>query len=766
MTLNSPDKNTDNNFEYNPSSEQCEIIQAISDGNNVICDAVAGSGKTTTVLWLAKKMPNSNIIQITYNAQLKLEVRAKVQQKNLDNLEIHTYHSLAVKYYDRAAYEDSLMRAIVNKIKEPDRNIPKYDIVVLDEVQDMTLLYYRLICKFITDIGNKISIVMLGDKYQGVYQFKGADTRFLTLASKIWPNYTPIKHLSLQTSYRVTKPIAWFVNKVMLGEQRIISNKEGPVIEFIHDDIFKVHLTLIPKILALLKDGAYEPGDIFVLAASIKSSRVPVRKLENALVKNKIPCYVPISDDKKIDEDVTRGKVIFTTFHQAKGRERKVVIVYGFDDSYFNFYEKNLPNNVCPSTLYVAVTRASEKLFLLEGSRNKPFVFLKKTHDELAKSSKINYITGPSKNNKSLKTSEEKPLGSVPYQTTPTELVKFLSEDTMDMILPIINELFCVETEPSKAINIPSKVESDNGKCEEVSDLNGLVIPAMFQEKYSITHENSLMEYIDQERNNLEKHQFLADAIKNIKSPCITPNDYLYLGNVYTAIREKLYFKLAQIDNYEWLTDKMIASCHAHMAKNLSDKLVYEKQMPSYIYTSKDFGKIEFNARIDAFDNRIVWEFKCTNELTTEHLLQLAIYAWLWTKSSAKNNGTREFKIINIRTGEVRRLKQRISLLNDIIDILLKNKFGKDEIKTDNKFIQNCISNKILDTYKHLCKIGAFKKKNVVKYLLSIGVKSQQLKLITNTNDRKKLLLMAIDDPAIFDTIIQLTKVNGTIIEV
>ena len=193
-----------------------------------MCDAVAGSGKTTTILWLAKKLPFMKIIQITYNSQLKMEVREKIKHHQINNVQVHTYHSLAVQYYNKLAYEDSIMRDIITKNSKPIKKIYNFNIIVLDETQDMTLLYYRMIHKFIRDYSAnnnnaKLLFLTLGDKYQGIYQFKNADTRFLTLAPELWPQFTPMVKLSLKTSHRVTKPIAWFVNEVMLGEQRIIS---------------------------------------------------------------------------------------------------------------------------------------------------------------------------------------------------------------------------------------------------------------------------------------------------------------------------------------------------------------------------------------------------------------------------------------------------------------------------------------------------------------------------------------------------------------
>lgn len=50
-----------------------------------------------------------------------------------------------------------------------------------------------------------------------------------------------------------------------------------------------------------------------------------------------------------------------TTFHQAKGLERKIVIVLGFDDSYNKYFNRsNINNNEIANPVYVAVSRASE----------------------------------------------------------------------------------------------------------------------------------------------------------------------------------------------------------------------------------------------------------------------------------------------------------------------------------------------------------------------------------------------------------------------
>ena len=76
----------------------------------------------------------------------------------------------------------------------PLRELFKLDftILVVDEAQDMTPLYFKLLQKFIQDSQLPFQLLVLGDHRQGLYEFKGADTRFLTLAHKLWKN-VPLK---------------------------------------------------------------------------------------------------------------------------------------------------------------------------------------------------------------------------------------------------------------------------------------------------------------------------------------------------------------------------------------------------------------------------------------------------------------------------------------------------------------------------------------------------------------------------------------------
>lgn len=77
------------------TKEQHEIINSTG---NIKINAVAGSGKTTTVIEYAKARPrNSTILYLAFNKSVKLEAAKKFQEQGLTNVKVETAHSLAYK---------------------------------------------------------------------------------------------------------------------------------------------------------------------------------------------------------------------------------------------------------------------------------------------------------------------------------------------------------------------------------------------------------------------------------------------------------------------------------------------------------------------------------------------------------------------------------------------------------------------------------------------------------------------------------------------
>jgi len=364
------------------SNEQEYSINKVKE-NNIIIDSVAGSGKTTTTLHIAKLYYDKKILLLTYNARLKIETREKKEKLGLNNLEVHSYHSYNKNIYGSSNYTDI---GIVNTIKNQNLIIgdKQYDVVILDEAQDITMTYYEFACKIIKDTCklHNINLVILGDKNQAIFDFNNADNRFIKNADTIFNfNEKPWELTTLSTSYRITNQMSQFVNNRMLKEHRLNAIKNGRLVKYMVIDVYnQYHQLYLWKQIEWCLCNGYTESDIFILAPSVRSKHSPIRKFGNyiSLIKHK-NIYVSSNDNEALNDKLLNKKIVLATFHQVKGLERKVVIVTSFDNAYFKYYSHN-KSDVCPNELYVACTRASEILIVVQNIKSDILPFFNYTN--------------------------------------------------------------------------------------------------------------------------------------------------------------------------------------------------------------------------------------------------------------------------------------------------------------------------------------------------------------------------------------------------
>ena len=704
------------------SEEQQYIIDLIPSKKNIIVDACAGSGKSTTVLSIATAYPNEKILLITYNHSLRKEMQEKVRELEIKNIQVHTYHSLAFSTYSRDAGRDKGMRKVINENMEPRTPIPTFHILVLDEVQDMSLLYFRFILKYIKDKGEPFQLVILGDYMQGLYEFKGADIRFLTKSGELWSKIPFLLSnecidCSLRTSYRVTNQIAAFVNQGMLGFERLKACKDGAPVLYIRGRIERLQEKVVNIIKKLLASGA-NPGDIFVLGSSVKDADSMVKRIENALVESNIPCHVPMIENGEIDEKVIKGKIVFSTYHSSKGRQRPYVFVVGFDHSYFKI-ARDLDPSVCPNTLYVACTRASQQLFLLESHdfmSDRPLKFLRFSHKQMMQNPFMTFDGIAQDEFADPVDDSANKSEIIIHKTTPTKLTKFISEPILDEIREILSTIFIpIHKEPLIPIDLPTVIQTKSGFYEDVSDLNGIAIPIMFYDSILADYEEdpksilySLIKF-ELGRGSPKDNIFLKKNFKQLEPVCDSISDYLYLANIYQATQERLYFKLNQIkkEEYTWLSSKLLAQCKQRFIETFQEEIENEKPEMEYQlvhYANEDANiefdrilmpyfptkQIRFSARVDFLTEKSLWELKCTSELSEEYLIQTAIYAWILRTIDPVNR--KDVKIMNIRTGEILLLQAEKEVLDHIMILLIESKYGKKEPIPDGDFLEGCVS--------------------------------------------------------------------------
>jgi hypothetical protein len=712
------------------SKEQKIIFQHVIDGFNVCIDAIPGSGKSTSMLTLSQLIPDKNILHITYNSMLRKEFKEKTETMNISNIEVHTYHSFAVKYFAPSAYTDTGLRKVLNDKTSPYLDLPQYDILVLDEAQDQSILYFHFVLHFLSFFKSKIQLIVLGDYMQNIYQFKGANSKFLTMAEKIWQNKpflssSVFHQCHLTMSYRITNQMAKYINNSMLTDNRLNACRDGQQVEYIRNSVYATEKIVVNIIKNLLDQGDL-PSDIFILAGSVKGTNSNVRRIENSLTQMGIPCFIPNNvESTKVDERVVDGKVVFSTFHTVKGLQRKHVFVVGFDDSYFKFMGKDLDKETCPNTLFVAATRATHKLYLLENnsfSTDKPLTFLRMSHFDMKRSDFVNfkglgqtifYDDPPTTSSKN-----KTPIRNL----TVTDLVKFIPEYIIDHISPIIENIFIDIATKENMTNleeeIPSIIKFNSGLYEDMSDINGICIPSLyFDHIIKPTSYTPLYILIEEEIQRIgNEHPFLKTVFEELNPLCVTISDYLYMSNVYFAMKEKLYFKLKQIDKneYNWLTKNVVDKCKLLLDYYVASEVKYNdsqeldvEQEKTIIHCSSDEehlniddilskyisqgeipdAKYRFTGRIDIMTTESIWELKCCSEISLEHKIQVIIYAFLWKSQYPLSQ--KKFKILNIKTGECLLLTTKMNILTELMICLIKGKYSKPKIMTDCEFLQS-----------------------------------------------------------------------------
>lgn len=490
----------------------------------------------------------------------------------------------------------------------------------------MSRLYYTLFLKIVND---NTRVCFIGDPHQCIYQFNNADSRYLTMIDKIYPG--DWKVFSLNKSYRLTIEVSAFVNYCF--GTHITSDKSGPKPRYIMCNAFNVPFQEILYYFLL----GYTANDIFILAPSVKmTSQSAVKMLANKLSSLGIKIYIPSFEEEKLDKDVIDEKIVISSFHQVKGLERKVAVIIGFDSSYCNYYGGGTHSF---NDMYVAMTRA-ENLSLIHHYKNDclPFVTPNAIREytdviEIQQVMPAQFI-----NRTELKS------------ITVTKIVNSLS---IELLLSIDVKTRTINA-PENKIKIPSKSIQEDGTYEIVSDINGEAIPLY----YEYIRCDGVFENLSLYRK-MEIHKLDLCYIENL----------LLTANKWSSYKSGLNYKMNQIKDYNWLSDRNLKLCYDRLDKRLKNP-IFEQPV------STRHGSIYINGYLDCVDGDDVWELKCVNQLDRKHILQLAIYKYLHKKG--------RYFLLNILDNHL--LEIISDLDEEIMNTMIKNATDKKYL-TDSEFI-------------------------------------------------------------------------------
>ena len=380
--------------------------------------------------------------------------------------------------------------------------------------------------------------------------------------------------------------------------------------------------------------------------------------------------------------------MVFSTFHQTKGLELKVVIVFNFDSSYFAFYKKNNNPKICPNELYVATTRAKEWLSLIHHSSNNYLEFI-----NIQNLNKYCTIIG------NIKITNRININITPIPVT--DLIRNVSIEILNNCISYL-QIKQIKSE-SSLIDIPIKTKQKNG-YELVSEITGTAIPSYYEllrtSKMTIYDEILKKNYIINLHNNnnfinSNENNDCIDIYK-IDLNNITPEELLLITNIYCSYRSEYIFKLYQINNYNWLSKENLSLCIERLNKlNITLKAKYEE----YIEITEDKTEL-FNKRIkgsiDCIDNNTIYEFKCVHKLEDIHYLQVALYMYLKEITRDSNdNKLYNYYLYNILTDQMIQIMSSITQLKELVSYLIHSKYFNEINISDDLFINNINSIKL-----------------------------------------------------------------------
>lgn len=356
------------------TKEQKNIVNTLKAGKDVRVTAVAGSGKTTTILGLVGS--DLDVLVLCYNTRLRAETRARVGaiEESLDviedrNFHIHTFHSFCHGILDEhLANTDIGIIKIVDAAEKDMNQFNKkyleiginYDLIVVDESQDLNETYYKFIKLLLSCSGAKLCLI--GDPRQEIYQFNGSSGKYLQNANEYFSR--EFIDMTLSQSFRLTKPMTHFINGmygIFKKGKKITTNiSRDPSATRIRSKKKSILKPLIinhvPNVDDLSKFIAgCSPRDVLVL---MYSTRRGPNKISVRLANKLKEVNIPVSFGNLPEKLETDDSVLMISYHQSKGIERPIVILLDLNKFYFSITGDD--PTIVPNLWYVALSRASK----------------------------------------------------------------------------------------------------------------------------------------------------------------------------------------------------------------------------------------------------------------------------------------------------------------------------------------------------------------------------------------------------------------------
>lgn len=250
---------------------------------------------------------------------------------------------------------DDLIEMVVKKFKENFEFLKiirdKIDYLIVDEYQDSNLTQRELL-KLL--IGEERNLMVVGDDYQSIYGFRGAD---FTNILKFGEDFPKAKLIKLEKNYRSSEEIIAYSNRIAKNFNLKYSKKIvglGKNMDRVHKNSFRDEESegryICEKILSYRENFPFEE------MAILFRNRYTVKVIEKLLMEYGIPYYKKEMEEKK-------GVALYS-LHSSKGLEWEIVFI------------PTLLDGIFPSSLEGENIEEEKRLYYVGCSRAKSHLHL------------------------------------------------------------------------------------------------------------------------------------------------------------------------------------------------------------------------------------------------------------------------------------------------------------------------------------------------------------------------------------------------------
>lgn len=372
-------------------TQQELLARSLGDGHRVI-HGVAGSGKTLILgfrcLHLARTM-NKPILVLCYNITLAARLREMMAERGLEH-QVSVYHfhdwcgEQARIYHIQTpaygpGYPERLVECVINAVEKGSIPRAQYGAVMIDEGHDFEADWLKLIVGMVDPDTN--SFLLLYDDAQSIYSGRSHLDFSLSSVGVQARGRTRILKLNYRNTYEILQFAygfaSYYLSAIDKDEDHIplvqpeAGGRHGPKPVLKSCKSFAREAEYIALELSRLnRDKGIGWSDMCVLYRDNWMGK----KLQDWLQRKGLPLHWLAT---KADKQSLRQKeqtVKLMTMHSSKGLEFPVVVICGLG---------YLPNEQADPTaeaklLYVAMTRATEKLVVTSHQESEFFNRLKK----------------------------------------------------------------------------------------------------------------------------------------------------------------------------------------------------------------------------------------------------------------------------------------------------------------------------------------------------------------------------------------------------